>query len=175
MVSYPAKSENIIMHSIDAADGNDAWWQLQEGTVRVDNHSWLRATQYAGRFVALGLVGAIFWQLRGLLSRIGQSDVFNDANVKALRKIGTYLVIGSVISILLTVVTQYAIMEAMPAVIDSNREIHPSLSWSTPGKENIWMDYTPPLVPLLLAMIAFITAGAFKSGQQFREDSESVV
>ncbi|WP_271077639.1 DUF2975 domain-containing protein [Aurantiacibacter sp. MUD61] len=175
MVAYPAKSENIIMHSLDAAGDNDTFWQLQEGTVRVDNHSWLRGARLVGRLAALGLIGAVFWQLRGLLSRIGVGEVFSDQNVTSLRNIGKLLVVGSVLSISMTVMTQYAILEAMPDVIDSNRAIHPSISWGVQGKENIWMDYTPPILPMLMAMIAFITAGAFKSGQQFREDSESVV
>ena len=89
--------------------------------------------------------------------------------------IGKLLVLSSVLSISITFMTQYAILEALPEVLDGNRMIHPSISWNVKGFENIWMEYTPPIVPMLLALIAFITAGAFRSGQQYREDSESVV
>lgn len=175
MVSYPASSENIIMHSLDSTQGNTAWWQLKEGTVRVDDHTWLRAARLAGRFIALGLLAAILWQLRGLLVRIAEGDVFNDANVSALRTIGKLLVIGSVLSISITVMTQYAILEALPETLDGNRVVHPSLSWNVKGVENIWMEYTPPIIPMLLALVSFIAASAFQSGKTWREDSESVV
>ena len=175
MVSYPASSTNIIMHSLDSTQGNIAWWQLQEGTLRVDDHTWLRTARLIGRFVGLGLLAGIFWQLRGLLVRIGEGDVFNDNNVAALRMIGKLLVISSVLSISITFMTQYAILEALPDVLDGNRVVHPSISWNVKNVENIWMEYTPPIVPMLLALTAFITAGAFQSGKNYREDSESVV
>lgn len=174
-VSYPAQSENVIMHSLDAAGENQTFWQLHEGTVRVDNHAWLRAARLIGRLAILGLIAGVFWQLRGILTRIGQGKVFSDGNISALRRIGKLLVISSVLSISITFMTQYAILEAMPDVIDSNRMIHPSISWNVQGKENIWLEYSPPIVPMLLAMVAFITGGAFKSGQEYRKDSESVV
>lgn len=175
MVSYPASSENIIVHSLDAAQGNSVWWQLKEGSVRVDNHTWLRVARLIGQLIGLGLLAAIFWQLRGLLIRIGGGDVFNDTNIAALRRIGQFLLIASVLSISITFMTQYAIMEALPDTLDGNRLIHPSISWKVDGYENIWMEYTPPIVPMLLALTAFITASAFQSGKNYREDSESVV
>lgn len=175
MVSYPASSENIIMHSLEAAGENKAFWQLKEGTIRVDDHTWLRGSRLVGRFIGLALLAGIFWQLRGLLVRIAEGDVFNDGNVAALRTIGKLLVIASVLSISITVMTQYAILEALPEVLDGNRVIHPSISWNVKGVENIWMEYTPPIIPMLLAMISFITASAFQSGKNWREDSESVV
>ena len=175
MVSYPASSSTIIMHSLDATQGNSAWWQLQEGSVRVDNHTWLAATRLIGQFIGLGLLAAIFWQLRGTLIRIGEGDVFDDANVSALRMIGKLLVAASVLSVSITFMTQYAILEALPEVLDKDRVVHPSLSWNVKGVENIWMEYTPPIIPMLMALIAFITAGAFQSGKAYREDSESVV
>ena len=176
MVSYPATSENIIMHSLDATGDNAAFWQMQEGTVRVDDHTWLRIAQLVGRLIGIGLVGAILWQIRGVLSRIGTGDVFNDANILAIRRIGKLLVAGSVLSISIAVMTQFAIMDALPDTLDGNRNILPSIFFgSEPGVENIRMEYTPPIIPMLLAMISFITAGAFRAGQQFRADSESVV
>lgn len=175
MVSYPASSENIIMHALDSTQGGKAWWQLQQGSIRVDDHTWLSAARLLGRLFGLGLLAGIFWQLRGLLVRIGEGEVFDDTNVASLRMIGKLLVISSVLSISITFMTQYAILEALPEVLDGNRMIHPSISWNVKGFENIWMEYTPPIVPMLLALIAFITAGAFRSGQQYREDSESVV
>ena len=175
MVSYPASSSTIIMHSLDAMGANAAFWQLQEGTVRVDNHTWLAASRLIDQFIGLGLLAGIFWQLRGTLIRISTGDVFNDANVIALRRIGKLLVIASVLSISITFMTQYAILEALPETLDNDRVVHPSFSWSVKGVENIWMEYSPPIIPMLMAMIAFITAGAFRSGQDYRADSESVV
>ncbi len=173
MVSYPASSENIEMIVLDPGSTPDAFWQLQEGSIRVDDHSWLRAARLVGRLALLGLLAGVFWQLRGMLSRIGEGNVFSDQNVVALRNIGKLLVVSSVLAISITFMTQYAILEAIPPLED--RHIHPSISWSKNGVENIWLEYEPPIIPMLLAMVAFITAGAFKSGQQFREDSESVV
>lgn len=175
MVSYPASSENIIMHSLDAGGQDKAFWQLQEGTVRVDDHTWLRIARLAGQLAGLGILAAIFWQLRGTLVRIGKGDVFTEANIASVRMIGKLLVAASVLSISITFMTQYAILEALPDVLDSNRVIHPSLSWSVKGVENIWMEYEPPIIPMLLAMTAFVTAGAFRSGMEYRQDSESVV
>ncbi|MDE1466515.1 DUF2975 domain-containing protein [Aurantiacibacter sp. D1-12] len=173
MVSYPASSENIEMIVLDPGPDADAFWQLKEGTIRVDNHSWLRATRLLGRLAVLGLLIGVFWQLRGMLTRVGQGDVFNDENIASLRNIGKFLLITSILSISITFMTQYAILDAIPPLED--RHIHPSISWNKPDVENIWLEYSPPIVPMLLAMVAFITAGAFKSGKQFREDSESVV
>lgn len=170
MVSYPASSENIRMEPLG---GESAWWQMQAGTVRVDDHTWLRAARLVGRLFALALLAGIFWQLRGLLVRIAEGDVFSDANVAGLRMIGKLLIGASVLSISITFMTQYAILEAIPDMDD--RLIHPSISWSVKGVENIWMEYTPPIIPMLLAMISFITASAFQSGKSWREDSESVV
>ena len=170
MVSYPASSENISMEPLGEMA---AWWQMQEGTVRVDDHAWLRAVRLAGRLFGLALLAGIFWQLRGLLVRIGQGGVFNDANIASLRLIGKLLVAASILSISITFMTQYAIVEAIPAMDD--RAIHPSISWNQKGVENIWLEYSPPIVPMLLAMITFVTASAFQSGKRFQEDSESVV
>ncbi len=175
MVSYPASSENIIMHSLDADGENQAFWQLKEGTVRVDNHTWLRIARLVGQLVGLGILAGIFWQLRGTLIRIGKGDVFTEANIASVRMIGKLLVAASVLSISITFMTQYAILEALPDVLDSNRVIHPSISWSEKGVENIWMEYEPPIIPMLLAMTAFVTASAFRSGMEYRRDSESVV
>lgn len=173
MVSYPAQSENIQAIVLDPSPAPEAFWQLQEGTIRVDNHSWLRAARLIGRLVGLGLFGAVFWQLRGVLTRVGQGDVFSEENIVALRKMGKLLVATSILSISITFMTQYAILEAIPPL--DGRMIHPSISWNVQGVENIWLEYTPPIIPMLLAMIAFITAGAFRSGQNYREDSESVI
>ena len=175
MVSYPAQSENIVMHSLNAAGDNAAFWQLQEGSVRVDNHTWLAIARLVGKLTGLGLVAAILWQLRGLLSRIGTGDVFNDANVAALRRIGRLLVAGSVLSISITVMTQFAILDALPDTLDGGRAVLPSLAWRVPDAENIWLEYDPPVIPMLLAMISFISAAAFRAGQAYRADSESVV
>ncbi|MXO90039.1 DUF2975 domain-containing protein [Pontixanthobacter aquaemixtae] len=170
MVSYPASSENIRMEPLG---GESAWWQMQAGTVRVDDHSWLRAARLVGRLAGLALLAGMFWQLRGLLVRIAEGDVFSDANVAALKRVGKLLIATSVLSISITFMTQYAILEAIPDMAE--RAIHPSISWNVKGVENIWMEYTPPIIPVLLAMISFITAGAFQSGKNYREDSESVV
>ncbi|MBH5322833.1 DUF2975 domain-containing protein [Aurantiacibacter sediminis] len=173
MVSYPAESDRYQVYPI----GNwDAFWQAKEGSVRVDDHAWLRAARLAGELIAIGLLAAIFWQLRGFLGRVAGGDVFSDANILALRRIGKLLVSGSVLGISIAVMTQFAILEALPETLDGDRIILPSISFgSDPEMPNIRMQYTPPILPMLMAMIAFITAGAFKSGQQYREDSESVV
>ena len=173
MVSYPASSENIEVVVLDPSPDPDAFWQMSEGAIRVDNHAWLRAARLVGRLAILGLLIGVFWQLRGLLSRVGQGEVFNDANIAALRLMGKLLVISSVLSVSITVMTQYAILDAIPASNDIY--VHPSISWNKPDVENIWLEYTPPIVPMLLAMVAFITAGAFKSGKDYQTDSESVV
>ncbi|WP_209347407.1 DUF2975 domain-containing protein [Pontixanthobacter sp. CEM42] len=170
MVSYPASSENIRMEPLG---GMAAWWQMQEGTVRVDDHAWLRAARLVGQLVGLALLAGIFWQLRGLFVCIGEGAVFNDANISSLRRIGKLLVAASVLSISITFMTQYAILEAIPAMDD--RAIHPSISWNQKGVENIWMEYSPPIIPMLLALITFVTASAFQSGKRFQDDSESVV
>lgn len=170
MVSYPASSENIRMEPLG---GWSTVWQLQEGTVRIDNHTWLRIARLVGQLVGLGLLAGIFWQLRGTLVRIGKGDVFTEANIKSVRMIGKFLIAASVLSISITFMTQYAILEAIPPMDD--RVIHPSISWDVKGVENIWMEYEPPIIPMLMAMICFITAGAFRSGMEYREDSESVV
>ena len=170
MVSYPASSENIRMEPLG---GWTTVWQLQEGTVRVDNHTWLRVARLVGQLVGLGLLAGIFWQLRGTLVRIGKGEVFTEANIASLRMIGKLLVAASVLSISIVFMTQFAILEAIPPMED--RVVHPSLSWGVKGVENIWMEYEPPIIPMLLAMTAFVTAGAFRSGMEYRQDSESVV
>ena len=175
MVSYPASSSTIIMHSLDAAGDNKSFWQLQEGTVRIDDHAWLRAARLVGQLIGLGLLAAIFWQLRGILLRIAENQVFNDANVAALRRIGKLLVAGSVLSISITFMTQFAILEALAGTLDNDRVVVPSLSFGQGGQEIIRMEYTPPFIPMLLALTAFITSSAFRSGQLYRQDSESVV
>ena len=170
MVSYPAKSENITMYTLGQSE---TYWQVQEGTVRIDNHTWLRVMQLGKRLVELALIFAVFWQLRGMLERFGRGNVFADANIFALRRIGLLLLLGCLLSVAMAVFTQAIILDTIPA--DPLREIRSSFSTSTRGIETIRMQYTLPILPLLMAMIAFITAGAFKSGQQYREDSESVV
>ncbi|MBX7531931.1 DUF2975 domain-containing protein [Qipengyuania sp. 1XM1-15A] len=170
MVSYPASSENIRMEPLG---GWATVWQLQEGTVRVDDHTWLRIARLVGQLVGLGLLAGIFWQLRGTLVRIGKGEVFTEANISSLQMIGKLLVAASVLSISIVFMTQYAILEAIPPMED--RVIHSSISWSVKGVENIWMEYEPPIIPMLLAMTAFVTAGAFRSGMEYRQDSESVV
>lgn len=173
VVSYAAQSDDTTTQVLASTGNADSFWELREGTIRVENLTWLNAARLAGRLVGLGLLAAVFWHVRGTLGRIGRGDVFGEDNIVAMRRIGKFLVAGSVVSIAMTVMTQYAILDAIPEL--PGRAIHPSISWSEQGVENIWMDYTPPLLPMLLAMIAFITAGAFRSGQQYREDSESVV
>ncbi|EAQ29913.1 hypothetical protein NAP1_04035 [Erythrobacter sp. NAP1] len=171
MVSYPASSENIRMEYLD--EEGTAFWQLKEGTIRIDDHAWLRALRLALQFTFLGLFAASLVYLRGLLSRIGAGEVFTDRNVTSLKRIGQILLFGAALSVVATIIVQSVIINALPAI--EGRAIHPSISWDKDGVENIWLEYSPPISSLLLSLLAFLAAGAFRSGQQFREDSESVV
>ncbi|WP_284125156.1 DUF2975 domain-containing protein [Parerythrobacter aestuarii] len=171
MVSYAASSENIRMEHLDKE--GTAFWQLQEGTIRVDNYTWLRLLRVALQFTFVGLFAAALWNLRGFLSRIAEGHVFTDENIAALTRIGQILLVGVALSVVGTIFIQHVIINAIPPV--DGRVIHSSISWRVQGVENIWLEYSPPIEALVLSLLAFSAAGAFRAGKAYREDSESVV
>lgn len=157
----------------ETALGDSASFSRRTGNLTVEGLYLTNAFYWVARFAVLGLMLAAFVQLRGILGRIATSEVFSEANVAALRRIGWYLLIGGLGSVAATIVIQTAILGALPRV--EGIEVHPSISWDAKGAENIWLEYSPPIVHLLMAFIAFLSSSAFRLGMNFREDSESVV
>ena len=157
----------------EIALGDFASFAKKTGNLTVEGLYLTNAFYWTARLAVLGLMLASFVKLRGILGRIATGEVFCEANVGALRTIGWYLLIGSIVSVVATIVIQAAMLNALPPV--EGIEVHPSISWDAKGAENIWLEYDPPIVHLLMAFIAFLCASAFQLGMNFRKDSESVV
>lgn len=156
-----------------ASFGSGADFSLKTGTISVEDMPFTSTLYWVARLAVLGLMVAAFLQLRGILGRIAQSRVFDSDNVMALRRIGWFLLVASLLSIAATIAVQTAILYSLPPL--DGVVVHPSISWDVKGVENIWLEYDPPIPHLLLAFIAFLSASAFRSGMEYREDSESVV
>lgn len=146
---------------------------LTSGHLVVGDQMLANSLKFAARLLGLGLGIAVLWQLRGFLTRVAQGDVFAPVNTVALRKIGWMLLAICAVSVLSTMAVQSMIVGAIPPL--DGQVVHPSISWDVQGVENIWLEYEPPIMTLLLSLIAFICAGAVQSGQEYREDSESVI
>lgn len=170
MLAWTATSENITVYPLG---GMQALWDMQAGKIRVLGEPFVNGFKYAAQFVLVGLSIAALFTLRRVLSRIAGGAMFSDENIAGLRRIGALLLASCAVSVITVIVVQWTIIDAIPPL--EGRAIHPSLSSSIDGVENIWLEYDPPVMSLLFAMIAFSAAGAFRSGQRYREDSESVV
>lgn len=157
----------------EIAIGDAAASSAKTGDLSVEGLYIVNAIYWLARLVVLGLMLAVFVKLRGILGRIASSDMFNDANVEALRRIGWFLLIASLVSIGATIIVQAGMLNALPPI--EGIKVHPSISWDAKGVNNIWLEYEPPILPLLMAFIAFLSSSAFRLGMNFREDSESVV
>lgn len=169
-VSYEASS---TFYEPRLLSGTQATWNMNSGLIVVTDLVGLRLFRILVQFTLLGLFVAALWKLRGLLSRLSLGEVFVDQNIQALRRIGQFLLISCALGVFSTVVIQFVILDAIPEL--EGRVIHPSISWDVEGVENIWLEYSPPIMTLILALLAFSTAGAFQSGKAYREDSESVI
>lgn len=169
-VSYFASSDRVVPRLLH---GTLITWNVDHGFVMLNDMRWLRYTKIAVEFVLLGFLGAVFWKLRGLFTRLASGEMFTDANVLALKRIGQFLLLACAIDVMSTIFIQSVIVNAIPPL--EGRAVHPSLSWSVKGVENIWLEYSPPIEGLILSLLAFSAAGAFRQGQLYREDSESVV
>lgn len=170
MVSWYASSDQPGAAVVDEGGVEFA---LSSGHIVVSDQTLANSLKFLARLLGLGLGVAALWQLRGFLTRVARGEVFDAANTQALRKIGWMLATICGISVLSTVVVQAMIVGAIPPL--DGQAVHPSISWDVQGVQNIWLEYDPPIMTLLLALIAFISAGALHSGQQYREDSESVI
>jgi hypothetical protein len=114
-----------------------------------------------------------FLALRRILLALAGGDLFTAENIADLRRIGWMMLGACVVSVIDAVLLQSIILQS--AEMPSGMVLHPSISWDVAGVDNVWMDYSPPIGTFMLGALAFLTAGAFKSGMEFREDSESVV
>lgn len=121
----------------------------------------------------LALVAKALLALRAVLSRFAAGDMLVSANADGLRAIALALFAVCGLSILGTLVTQSLVLAAVappPGVV-----LHPSLSWSVPGAENLWLDYEVPVGTALLGGLAWLFGQALSAGTAFREDSEGVL
>ncbi len=170
MLSWPASNDHFTAYVLGDPS---AWWDARDGDVRVLGQPLVNGIQYA-LFLLNILLGAVaLWRLRGFLARTAKSEVFSDANVAALRGIAWLLLTIAAVSVIRAALVQWTILDNIPPI--DGKVVRSSLSLSVTGVQNIELKYSPPLITLLLALIAFITAGAFRSGKNFRDDSESVV
>nr|WP_255554837.1 DUF2975 domain-containing protein [Sphingomicrobium sp. B8] len=133
----------------------------------------LAGFQLVLKIAFLLLLARVFFQLRDLLKRIGEGQMFEDANVAALKNIGLALSAICVLSVAGAVIVQTWFLSLIDPV--DGMILHPSLSWDVDGVNNIWMEYSPPISALILAILAFVAADAFKRGKEYREDSEGVL
>ncbi|EDL50010.1 DUF2975 domain-containing protein [Erythrobacter sp. SD-21] len=157
----------------EIALGDAAGFSAKTGDLTIEGLPLVNAIYWLARLTVLGLMLAVFVKLRGILGRIVTSDIFSEATIDPLRQIGWFLLIASLVSIGATIIVQAGMLNALPPV--EGIEVHPSISWEAKGVNNIWLEYEPPILSFLMAFIAFLSSSAFRSGKNFREDSESVV
>lgn len=170
MLTAEASSDNI---QVVLLGGPTAYFDMKAGAIRVTGEPFANAVKHSVQLILVVLSGYVMLLLRGILVRIGSGDVFNDENIAGLRRISFLLLGGCALGVLSTIYVQATILDAIPPL--DGKSIHPSISWSIKGVENIWLEYSPPIMTVFLAMLSLVTAEAFRSGKQFREDSESVV
>ena len=152
--------------------GDGASLQLSHGQVFVP-HTGANVLQILANGTSLGLLVFALLQLRRLLVRISGGDWFDEGNIRLFRRMGLAILSASLVSILSALVLQPMIIAAIGPV--DGATVHPSISWSVAGMENIWLDYAPPLLGLLLAGLALVVAEAFRSAMVYRKDSEGVL
>jgi len=160
-------------YELDARLGDGAVTHFIDGTLAVSDQPIWHGVDVAFSLGGLALILAALFALRKVLVGFAGGELMNAENAGALRKIGKILLLACGLSVLHAVVIQSAILSAVTPV--EGTMLHPSISWDVSGMTNIWLHYSPPLVTFTLGGLALLFAEAFKAGNAYREDSESVV
>ena len=168
-VSWPIASD--LPQPVELASSGLLRWT--HGRIVLTDQPFAHAFDLATGIGILVLLILAMLSLRKLLLAVAGGDPFTSANIAHLRKIGWLLIAVCIVSVFNAVVLQSIILSAAEA--PQGIALHPSISWDVAGVENVWMDYTVPVWTFMLGALAFITAGAFQAGKDYREDSESVV
>lgn len=168
-VSLPITTDTPTVTQL-ASDGLYRW---THGMITVTGQPVAHLLEIATRLAGLALLVIAMLALRKLLLALATGDLFTDANIALLRKIGIALLAVCALSVVKAVVLQTVVLNG--AQMPEGFVLHPSISWNVDDVTNIWLDYSVPIWTFILGALALLTGEAFKSGKAYREDSESVV
>ena len=143
------------------------------GSLAIANQSLVQWSDLLSQLMMLGLAIWALLCLRKLLIRFALGEFLLSENVTSLRQIAAALMLSCAVSLAGALLLQPLLLSYIES--PGNVVMHPSLSWSVPGKTNIWLDYELPIGTALLAGLALLFAEALKSGIAYREDSEGVL
>ena len=153
--------------------GETARFVQSKGLLVVEGEPFLELIELVASLALSALLIIAILSLRKLLYRVAEGAVFDDMNIGLLRRMGRAMVGVAAISVLVAIIMQPLILSAVDSA--EGVALHPSLSWDVDGVENIWLEYTVPVMTFLLGAIALIAAQAFEAGKEYREDSEGVL
>lgn len=158
---------------VQRALGDNGQFTLSHGEVVATDAPFVGMIDLIASLAMLGVLIVALLALRKLLLNFAEGQLFDDANVGHLRRIGKALLLGVAISIAMALVIQPLLLNSVGTV--DGVVLHPSLSWNEKNVENIWLEYSPPIMVFLLGGLALLTAEAFKRGKEYRVDSEGVL
>lgn len=170
MLSLPAESDTFTVLPFGDWDGQ---WDMRRGDIRVNDHIEFRTLQEGAKTLSTLVFIAVLYLLRRTLSAVSRREVFVDRNVSDLRLIGWLLIAGTIVTAVVQVILQYAVLDGIP--VNADRAAVSAIGSYVPGVANVKLDFPFSLRGLFMAAIAFAFAGALQSGKAYREDSESVV
>lgn len=153
--------------------GPNATLAFDRGTLTIADHGVLRAAAAFTALVSLALVALALLALRRLLGRFAEGDALNEGSVADLRRIGFLLIGLAIVSVASELAIQPLLLKTL--VPPAGTIVHPSLSWSSEGLRNIWLDTDVPIGTAILGALALLVAQAFRTGLDYRRDSEGVL
>lgn len=168
-VAWTASTTEPVSRSL----GESGSFVQSHGLLIVEGQPFLELIELVASLALSALLIIAILSLRKLLYRIADGAVFDDVNIGLLRRMGRAMVAVAAVSVLVAIIMQPLILSAVGSV--DGVALHPSLSWNSKGVENIWLEYTVPVMTFLLGAIALIAAQAFETGKAYREDSEGVL
>lgn len=168
-IRQPAQVAQPVDQMISAT-ASAAW---NRGVVEVRGQPLAVAINFIANLASVAMLLIALLGVRRLMVNFAAGAVFDEANITALRRIGFALLAACAISLVSALIVQSMLIAAIdaPATI----AMHPSISWGVPGVTNIWLDYDVPVAMFVTGAIALLFAQAFRTGLDYRRDSEGVL
>lgn len=158
---------------VSRAMGENGSYQISHGTMAVEGQPFLGIVDLIASLAMLGVLIVALLALRKLLLNFADGQFFDERNSQLLSRIGKMLMIGVAISVAMALIIQPLMLDAIGPI--EGVALHPSLSSNAADVENIWLEYSVPVMTFLLGGLALLTAEAFKRGMEYRIDSEGVL
>ncbi|MFM7349805.1 MAG: hypothetical protein ACKO01_10000 [Erythrobacter sp.] len=170
IVRWPVQWDTPVASSA-LADGG--MLTASRGEIVLAGAPFAHAIDVIAQLAVIGLAAAALLALRKVLILLAAGTPFTVQTLAAIRRIGFAILGICAVSLVHVVIVTQIILRSAP--MPRGVALHTPLSWNVEGMRNVWMEYDVPLIALVVALLAFLVAEAFRVGLAYREDSESMV